>query len=231
MSLPYNLQKLPPEAIDVLRYMSTVPSANADTMHDGTGLAQRTVGKVIRRLVTLDYIHVAASGDYELTTDGKIAVKQIAEYDSAVGNKKEEKAKTATFPRRLTVVMPRQTVAGKAADLYIGVNPPGSKDSEKLPGAAHLELKVTAVGGALSSQSISLEVPPDRAATPSRLSLTPAQVGRVVRIRVDIFQSFEFDTVESLGGMYFDVPALAAGSAVDGSTRAVGMDVMLKPPR
>jgi hypothetical protein len=231
MSLPYNLQKLPPEAIEVLRYMGTVPSANADTMHDGTGLAQRTVGKVIRRLVTLDYIHVGASGDYELTTDGKIAVKQIAEYDTAVGNKKEEKPKATTFPRRLTVVMPRQIVTGKATDLYIGVNPPGSKDHDKLPSAARLELKVTAVGGTLSTQSASLEVPPDKAATPSRVSLTPAQAGRPVRVRVDVFQSFEFDTVESLGGMYFDVPVLAAGSAVDAGTRAVGMELMLKPPR
>src|SRR5258706_7129448 len=102
MSLPYNLQKLPPEALVVLRFMGKPSSANAEDMQAGTGFAQRTVGKIIRRLVTIDYIHVAANGDYELTTDGRVAVNRLAEYDGVP--KPEPKPKEVSpIQRRLTV--------------------------------------------------------------------------------------------------------------------------------
>jgi hypothetical protein len=230
MTLPYNLQKLPPEALDVLRFMGKTSFANAEDMQSGTGLSQRSIGKIIRRLVTIDYIHVAASGAYELTTDGRIAVNQLAEYDGVP--KPEAKPKEVSpVARRLTVVMPRQIIAGRPAELFIGVNPPAQMAQTKLPGAAQVELKISTVGGTLSGQNVTLEVPPDKAAQPGRISVTPAQSGRPIRVRVDAFQAFEFDNLEPLGGMYFDIPVLADNTAADAAKRAVGMDVMLKPPR
>src|SRR6478672_2165841 len=85
MSLPFNLQKLPPEALDVLRFLGkTAGGATTEAIEDGTGLASRPVGKAIRRLVTADYISLSFQG-YELTTDGKVAVQELIAFDSASG--------------------------------------------------------------------------------------------------------------------------------------------------
>jgi hypothetical protein len=231
MSLPFNLQKLPPEALDVLRYLGNTSAATADDIESGTGIAARTIGKAIRRLVNYDYILLGASGAYQLTTDGTLAVKQLAEYDAAVAaaGGLPQKKETPKVQRRLTVVLPRSLGAGRQTDIYIGVNPP--TDNNKLPGNAHVELKLSAVNGSLSAGNIALEIPPDRAAQPGKVSLTPAQPGRAVRLRVDAFQAFEFDSMEPLGGMYFDIQVSMDSTPKDSSTRAVGMDLLLHPPR
>jgi hypothetical protein len=231
MSLPFHLQKLPAEALDVLRYLGkTSAAASPDAMEAGTKLPARTIGKAIRRLVNYDYIVLGANGAYQLTTDGKIAVQQIAEHDSGGGQARagDQKKEMRNVQRRLAIVLPRTLVAGQATDLYIGVNPPTGND--KLPGPATVELKVSAVGGSVSADSVSLNIPPDKAATPRKLSLTPARTGRLVRVRVDAFQSLDSDSMEPLGGMYFDVQ-VAAGAAPEKTTRAVGMDLLLRPPR
>src|SRR5262245_32469363 len=147
MSLPYQLQKLPSEALDVLRYLGTVSSGNADELAAGTRHAPRTTGKAIRRLVNYDYIVLVANGKYQLTTDGKIAVQQIAEHDAASGGAgaTQQSQLVPKVQRRLAVVLPRTLTAGRPADVYIGVNPPAG--DTRLPGPAHVELKVTVVGG------------------------------------------------------------------------------------
>ncbi len=230
MSLPYHLKKLPPEALDLLRYLGKASAGNPDELQAGTKLPGRTIGKAIRRLVNYDYIALGADGRYQLTTDGKIAVQQIADHDSAGagGDASKQTQEAPKVQRRLAVVLPRTLVAGRPADLYIGVNAPAGDN--KLPGPAHVELKVSAVGGSLSSGSISLEVPPDKAAAPRKVSLTAPQPGRKIRVRIDAFQSFEFDSMESLGGVYFDVQ-VSAGAATENTTRAVGMDLLLRLPR
>src|SRR5258706_7997897 len=235
MSLPFNLQKLPPEALDTLRFMGKVSGqVLPEDIENGANLSYRLVGKAIRRLINADYIQIdISSGSYQLTTDGKIAFQQLTEYDAATAGSTDAKTASATVAqRRLTVVMPRAFVAGQANDLYIGVNPPAPAQ-ELLPETAHIELKVSAVGGTLSTGSISLDIPPDKAAQPSLLKLTPQQPGKPVRVRVDAFQSFEFDSMEALGGMYFDVqvPESGAPAATPSASRAVGMDLALKPPR
>jgi hypothetical protein len=138
------------------------------------------------------------------------------------------KASTVTLAsRRLTVVIPRAFVAGQSNDLYFGVNPPTA--STLLPDTAHIELKVSVVGGTISTDTVSLAVPPDKAAQPSVVKITPQQSGRPIRVRVDAFQSFEYDSMEALGGMYFDVQVGDASAAPN--SRAVGMELSLKPPR
>ncbi len=249
MSLPFNLQKLPAEALTLLRYLGQVSAASAEELETGTGLGNRTVGRAIRRLVTADYIFLAPTDAYQLTSDGQIAVEQIAEYDrqtqgtapaprhsgplspvpaptpaSAVAA-----APAASVQRRLTAVLPRRLIAGRATDVFIGINPPAN--SGPLPVATQIELKLSAVGATVSPARLMLEVPPDKAAIPARFNLTPAQPGRAVRVRVDAFQNLDADHLEPLGGMYFDAPVDRESTPSAAETRAVGMDIMLKPPR
>src|SRR5689334_2193939 len=117
MPLPYNLQKLPPEALDVLRYMGKTSRAeSAETLEQGTKMSGRLIGKAIRRLVNYDYISMQDAYTYALTTDGNLAVKQLAEYD-ATENDETVKAKSAALAqRRLTVVMPRSFLPGRLTE-------------------------------------------------------------------------------------------------------------------
>jgi hypothetical protein len=233
MELPYNLQRLPPEALEVLRYLGKHGPAAAVQIETGTGMANRLVGKAIRRLVNFDYIELSGN-TYQLTTDGTLATRQLNEYDAAQSKKDKGAASAAPQPvyRRLAVVMPRILAPNKASDLFIGVNPPDG-GAARLPMPAHLELRVSAVYGALSIANLSLSVPPDRAAAPGRLSLTPATPGRAVRVRVDAFQAMDADhmELEPLGGMYFDVKVAMDATGHESAIRAVGMDIQLKPSR
>jgi hypothetical protein len=227
MTLPFNLQKLPSEALDTLRYMGKIARpVQPEDIEGGANLSYRLVGKAIRRLINVDYIQIDISnGSYQLTTDGNLAVKQLAEYDAQTGGNSSAKAAPAMVAaRRLTVVIPRGFVMGQANDLFFGVNAP--TNSTLLPDTAHIELKVSAVGATLSADTVSLAIPPDKAAQPSVVKVTPQSSGKGVRVRVDAFQSFEFDSMEPLGGMYFDVQVGEAANS-----RAVGMELSLKPPR
>jgi hypothetical protein len=242
MPLPFSLQKLPPEALNALRYLGKVSAATADDLGAGAGLGSRLVGKAIRRLVNAGYILLAPDDTYQLTTDGRLATQQIAEYDQeTAGSGSSQPAPEPVVPqvqaqvqapalvqRHLSVVMPRRLAAGRTSDLYVGVNPPSGE--RRLPGPVRIELRAGAVGGAISPGNLWLDIPPDEAAAPGKFSLTPTQPGRAIRVRVDAFQMFGFDQLEPLGGIYFDAH-VSADSTPDPTTRAVGMDIVLKSAR
>lgn len=80
--LPIDLQKLPPTALDVLRYLGTLEDgAWSDEIMDGAGLSERGFGKAIRRLVTRYYVAMPEQGYYTLTTNGLDAVQTLREID------------------------------------------------------------------------------------------------------------------------------------------------------
>ncbi|MEP7287000.1 MAG: hypothetical protein ABI947_14680 [Chloroflexota bacterium] len=232
MPLSFNLQRLPPEALDLLRYMGKTPGAlSMDDLEEGSGLNARLIGKAVRRLVNFDYLHMDSNNAYLLTTDGERAAQQIADFDANAASEDTASNKaTLTVLRRLIVVMPSALIARQLTDLYFGVNPPAPENTQ-LSGAVHVELKISAVGGTLTANNLSLDIPPDKAATPVKVTLLADQPGKVVRVRVDAFQASEFDSMESLGGMYFDVRIATESVVQDTTSRAVGMDLRLKPPR
>lgn len=227
MSLPFNLQKLPPEALAILRYLQKSNPATNDQLEKGAGISVRLVGKGIRRLVNADYIEL--SGDsYHLTTEGKDLAQLLIEHEA--GNT----AGAAPTPkpeimvqRHISVVMPRSFMPGNAGDLFIGVNPPEA-EGERLSEATQLELRISAVGATLSTSNFTLPVPTNKAATPVKINLTPAQDSQMVRVRVDAFQILDEHNLEPLGGIYFDIRVATAYASQDATLRAVGMDVRLK---
>lgn len=230
MVMPYNLQRLPREALEVLRYLiSREGHVSTAEMESGTGLSARLVGRAIRRLVNFDQIEMR-DGLYSLTTDGTITARQLLDYEAALRAEESGQAIVSTYLRRLTVVMPRVMRANTPADMFIGVNPP-SAGAALLPEDAQVDLRISAAGGVLSIFQLSLLIPPDKAAVPGRVSLTPAQPGRPVRVRVDAFQLIDLDEAHPLGGMYFDVRVPTQPDPDERTVRAVGMDLMLKPPR
>jgi hypothetical protein len=127
--------------------------------------------------------------------------------------------------RRLTVVLPPSAIGAQPVTMYIGVNP--SSGDSILPQPAQVELRLGVIGGTLSTDKVSLSVPPERAATPTTVTVTAQPSARKVRVRVDAFQIRDIDRVEEVGNMYFDIP-VHVQAASDGSTRrAVGTDLVL----
>ncbi len=246
MSLPFNLQKLPAEAITVLRFLGTRnAAATAQEMDAGLDIGQRSVGRAIRRLVNYSLIQMDFNGAYQLTNDGRRAHQQVIEADFASSGTTADSAtfasatnatatakssvsatKTARLKRRLTVVMPPAVVSGQPTPLYIGVNPPNDGDLHML-NVAHLELRLSGVGADLSAAQVSIEVPAHGAAAPVKVIVTAhPQVGKV-RVRIDAFQMIDLDRIEEAGAMYFDLPVVTH-STPEGSTRkAVGIDLAL----
>jgi hypothetical protein len=224
--MPYNLQKLLPEALAVLRFMRTHEAASAEELEAGTGLSNRVVGRAIRRLVNFDQIELQGRV-YHLTDDGRITANQLVEYEAALT---AEPSAAGTAPtaviRRLVVVLPRAFAANVPTAMIIGVNAAQAGDSP-LPTATRVVLQVSAVGGTLSLYRLLLEVPALNAASPVRVSLTPATPGRSVRIRLDAIQETG-EHSEPLGGMYFDVKVPLTADSLDSAVRAVGMNLWLK---
>ncbi len=230
MELPFTLQRLPPEALDVLRFLHKHQAAAASAeIEQGAQLSARLVGRAIRRLINFRLIQYSLD-NYELTGDGALAARQLADYDAAIAAAAGSgRAELPKVPRRLTVVMPRVLRANTSTDLFVGVNPP-TANTPQLTQAVHITLRVSALGGVLGSSDFSLVVPVDKAAQPAKVSLTPDQAGRAVRVRIDAFQAVDADHLqfEPLGGMYFDV-RVSMDSSQDAALRAVGMDMLLKP--
>jgi hypothetical protein len=164
---------------------------------------------------------------YHLTDDGRITANQLVEYEATLN---AESSAPGTAPtaiiRRLVVVLPRAFAANVPTTLVIGVNA-APDDSPPLPTAARLELQVSAAGGTFSRYRLSLEVPSLNAASPVSVSLTPAEPGRSVRVRLDAVQKIGAHT-EPLGGMYFDVKVPLTTDSLDSSVRAVGMNLWLR---
>lgn len=229
MELPFTLQRLPPEALEVLRFLHKhQAAAESAEIERGAQLSARLVGRAIRRLINFRLIQFNLD-KYELTSDGQIAARQLAEYDAAMTAHQGGRAEPPRVPRRLTVVVPRVLRANMPTELFVGVNPP-TANTPLLPQPAHLTLRASALGGTLSLSEFALEVPVDKAAVPAKLTLTPDQAGRAVRVRIDAFQAVDADQLqfEPLGGMYFDV-RVSMDATQDNALRAVGMDVLLKP--
>jgi hypothetical protein len=230
MNMPYSLQRLPAEALEVLRFLARLQeSASPGQIEAGTGLSNRMVLRAIRRLVTGGQIELLENG-YCLTTDGKVAAQQLRDHDAAAiaaASGSASLTSPRTIARRLVVVLPRSGLVGLPATLFFGVNAPASGD-HLLPATVRVELRVSASGGSLSAFSLLIDVPPQRAADPGTLRLTPAQPGRAIRVRVDTAQIMASGTREPLGGIYFDMRVPLEAANYDPSPRAVGMDLLLK---
>jgi hypothetical protein len=227
MSLSFNLQRLPPEAISVLRFLGNRgAAASSPDMEAGLDIGARAVGRAIRRLVNYSLIQMDFNGAYQLTTDGRRAYQQLADLDARTPGTTSSARDTAQITRRLTVVLPHAASDAQPVTLFIGVNP-ANNTVPHLENNAQLELRLSVIGGTLSQGSLSLDVPPDRAAAPVAVTVTAQPNARTMRVRVDAFQVIDTDRVDPAGDMYFDIPVRSQLSPTDATRRAVGTDLAL----
>lgn len=223
MEMPYNLQTLPQEAIDILRYYASLnaDAAHADAIVDGTGLSDRGFGKGIRRLVTKNYVAMSSDQEYRLTDSGRRVIEEVRNFSGDLTGATSN-GEARFLRRHLVVVAPRTLPADQPVEIALGFAE--ANDDEYLNEPAELLLRVSVVNGE------------PRRPTETQFTLTNRDTqqafeitaGRftTARIRVEICQYREDgDAYDFCGGLYVDLP-VTTGAA--GDKAAYGSEVILK---
>jgi hypothetical protein len=214
--MPSNLQNLPPEVLDVLRFYGATgqTSAHADEIIERTGLSDRGFGKAIRRLVTSTYLVMDGDQVYRLSDAGRRAVGDVLEYDLDTPPQDRVTSSAAAsgqraVTRRLVLVAPAELKPNEPATVQIGFA--GAEFGGPLSGPAPIVVRFSALHAeAAPPTETTLQV--NNEPVQAAFRVTPG-VFTTARLRVELLQSDEFGyELEPCGGMYVDVPVSAAGS-------------------
>jgi predicted transcriptional regulator len=222
--MPYSLQTLPDEAIDILRYYATLDgdSAHADAIVEGAGLSDRGFGKGIRRLVTKNYLVMSSDQVYRLTDPGR---RVIEELQSSGGDLKRPTTQSEPrfLRRRLVIIAPRTLPADQEVEIALGFEE--ADEDEYLNVPANMLVRLTVVNG---EPSRPLEAPftlGNRAQQQS-FQVTAGHYS-AARIRVEICQYRDDGAeVDFCGGLYVDLPVTMGEGSHEPA--AYGGDVIVK---
>lgn len=223
MEMPYSLQTLPQEAIDILRYFANLDadSAHADAIVDGAGLSDRGFGRGIRRLVTKNYVTMSSDQVYRLTDSGRRVIEEVRNFAGDLGS--VPSGGEARFLRRhLVIVAPRTLPAEQAVEIALGFAE--ANEDEYLNEPAELLLRLSVVNGE------------PRRPQEAQVTLTNRHMqqsfqvtaGRftTTRIRVEVCQyRDDGDEYDFCGGLYVDLPVTTDAA---GDKAAFGSEVILK---
>jgi predicted transcriptional regulator len=227
--LPFELQKLPGAALDVLRFFAQNDNQPADDLEimDGAGLTERSFSKAIKRLITKKFAEMDAARMYKLTDKGVDLMDALLEYDEAHDGTTDEpaEAEAAAEPpqpvqRRLTMVVPEPLKVGTTAQIFVGVDDGFSGRS------ADVLLRVSALNGEPETQEQLLSL--NGTAAHTSFHVTAGEYKRI-RLRVQAFQADEFSgDFHAAGGMYVDVD-VTQDDDQESQLAAYGTDVTVLP--
>jgi DNA-binding MarR family transcriptional regulator len=227
--LPFELQKLPQQALDVLRYFGSNGNAPSDeeTLADETGLSDRGLGKAIKRLVTRKFAEMDVNRNYRLTDKGLHLMTELLDYDAEHGGEgggSESESLTSMLAepveRRLSLVVGEPLIANAPATVYVGLD-------DGIPaGEAELILQVSTLNAEPNSQQMSLPVKQGTAY--GTFEITPGEFTEV-RVRLQVLQPDQFSgDLHNAGGMYVDVDVIQDDEA-SGQLAAFGTDITILP--
>lgn len=228
MDMPSNLQNLPPEVLDVLRFYGATgqTSAHADEIIERTGLSDRGFGKAIRRLVTSTYLVMDGDQVYRLSDAGRRAVADVLEYDLDTPPQDRVTSSAAasgprSVTRRVVLVAPSTLKAGEPATIHVAVS--GADPGEQLAGPAPIVARFSALHAQADPPTeTTLQIVNEPVQT--AFTLTPGAFA-TARLRVQLLQSDEFGyELEPCGGLYVDLPVSVAGDP-QWSTRGVSVSI------
>ncbi len=229
--LPFELQKLPPAALDVLRYFSQNGNQPADDIEiiAHAGLTERSFSKAIKRLITKKFADMDVRRMYTLTEKGEGLMHELIEYDSEMGGSSAPANAAAAAPAsngagpvqcRMTVVVPEPLIVGEQTQVYIGV------DDGNVPAPANVVLRVSVVNGDASAQEGVLQL---RNGSAHQAFYVTAGEYKQARLRVQAFQSDEFSgDLHLAGGLYVDVD-VTKNENESGLLAAFGTDITVLP--
>lgn len=206
--LPDDLQKLPPPALDVLRFLGTVnDGAASETIMGGTGISERTFGKAIRRLVTRYYVAMPTQGYYTLTESGIAAANTLRDLDGEPPAPEDaapaQTSQAVRHPRRVSVFLPKELIERTTSRLLLGFDRPGGGPVLRQP--ARVIVRMRAPDCDIAPVERPIEVPRKGTAGPVDFRIRPHTTG-TLRVRIEAFQLIADGTLSPVGGMVFDLP-------------------------
>ncbi len=240
--LPLDLQKLPPQALDVIRYLDTHDDqGTVDEIIEGTGLSARGLRKAIRRLVTRFYAEMPDQDFYRLTEKGKEAAGELRAYDGenvpaatpavvdappaapAAPASDEEKPAAAVprHTRRMSMLVPKELVIRSAVTLRAGFDAPAADDPVPLKEPGRVILRLSAPGCDVDPVERPLDVAVSGPAGPVSFHLTPRVEGSV-RIKIEGYQLVSLKDIRPIGGMFFDLNASSFPTPDSAEAKALG---------
>lgn len=234
--LPFELQKLPPVALDVLRFFAQNGNQPADDIEiiAHANLTERSFSKAIKRLITKKFADMDARRMYTLTEKGKDLMQELTEYDRAMGSNRAAPGGAAATPQptepasngaapvqcRMTVVVPEPLLVGEETQVYIGI------DDSNVAAPADIVLRLAVINGEASRQEDVLQL---RKGAPHQSFYVTVGEFRQARLRVQAFQSDALSGALHLaGGLYVDVD-VTQDENESGLLAAFGTDVTVLP--
>jgi DNA-binding MarR family transcriptional regulator len=254
--LPGDLQKLPPQALDVIRYLDAHDDqGTVDEIIEGTGLSERALRKAIRRLVTRYYADMPDQDFYRLTKKGKEAAGELREYDDEDVPAAVE-AHAAQAPddaddemtdddvdidvgidvdvdgprhaRRMSVLVPKEFVIRSAVTLRAGFDAPAADDPVPLKETGRVILRLSAPGCDVEPVERPLDVAVDGPAGPVSFRVTPRIEGPA-RIKIEGYQFVSLKDIRPIGRVFFELNVAGFPTPDSGEVKALGAEMRLYP--
>lgn len=221
-----DLQKLPPQAISIIRFLAGCDGAATSEIARHADLSERAFGKAIRALVTRRFAEMPQPGVYRLSARGREALDHLEPVPAAQPAPAPVNPAPleipATAERRLSVLVAQEWVRHLPAKLMAGFDAAPGPRLDTAPDAAQdVVLRVQAPGCLVEPDEHTLAVPARRPAGPVQFRLTPHE-GQQIRVRVEVYRDAAL-----LGGLVFDVPVNDLPSPRSAQFHALGAPVRL----
>jgi DNA-binding MarR family transcriptional regulator len=240
-----DLQKLPPQALDVLRYLDTHDDqGTVDEIIEGTGLSERGLRKAIRRLVTRYYADMPDQDFYRLTEKGKEAAGELRVYDgenvpaaldapstAPTAQAADEETPAADVPRharRMSVLVPKELVIRSAVTLRAGFDAPPADDPVPLQETGRVILRLSAPGCDVDPVERPLDVAVGGPAGPVSFRVTPRVEGPA-RLKIEGYQLVSLKDIRPIGGVFFDLNVAGFPTPDSAEVKALGAMMQLYP--
>jgi hypothetical protein len=240
-----DLRKLPPQALDVLRYLDTHDDqGTVDEIMEGTGLSERGSRKAIRRLVTRYYADMPDQDFYRLTEKGKEAAGELRVYDgenvpaaldapstAPTAQAADEETPAADVPRharRMSVLVPKELVIRSAVTLRAGFDAPPADDPVPLQETGRVILRLSAPGCDVDPVERPLDVAVGGPAGPVSFRVTPRVEGPA-RLKIEGYQLVSLKDIRPIGGVFFDLNVAGFPTPDSAEVKALGAMMQLYP--
>lgn len=208
MTISSDLERLPPQAVTVLRCLAAQGGrpVSVEAIAADTGLSAVGVGKGIRPLVTRRYATMTQPGHYMLTPAGQQAARglaQIPPVDAAEQPPAQVQRAGRVHIRRLSALAPCELSLNMPSSLRVGFDSPDAAQPS-LVAPRTLWLRLRAEGCEISPEIHRLDLSPFGISGPVRFRVIPQTAG-THRFRLEVLEADTNGNRRLRGGMYFDL--------------------------